>query len=149
MDLLTWPHHQYRHWRTRRSRRAVSFSNEMADLFRQIRGAQLVQQVELGGAWHDSGFVFTDELGNPIDPGRVSKEFARVTKKASMQGFRLHDLRHTHASLLLAANVHPKIVSERLGHASVIITLDIYSHVKPGLQEDAAEKFSRIVADDR
>jgi integrase len=93
--------------------------------------------------------VFTDELGKPIDPGRVSKEFARVRRTADLERIRLHDLRHTHTSLFLAANVHPKIVSERLDHASVTITLDIYSHVLPGLQEDAAEKFSQIIADGR
>ena len=135
--------------KTKRSRRAVSFSAEVADLFTQIRGAQLVRQVELGTEWNETGYVFTNEFGNPLDPGRVSKEFARVRRVAGLQGVRLHDLRHTHASLLLAANVHPKIVSERLGHASVIITLHTYSHVIPGLQEDAADKFSRIVADDR
>jgi len=56
----------------------------------------------------------------------------------------LHDLRHTHATLMLTAGVHPKVVSERLGHANIGITLDIYSHVLPGLQEAAAEKFDRI-----
>ena len=61
----------------------------------------------------------------------------------------MHDLRHTHATLMLKAGVHPKIVSERLGHASIGITLDTYSHVLPGLQEEAVEKFDRIFNDDK
>lgn len=66
--------------KTRRSRRSVSFSSEVGDVLRQIQGDQLLKQVELAGAWNDTGYVFTDELGNPIDPGRVSKEFAKVSK---------------------------------------------------------------------
>ena len=65
--------------------------------------------------------------------------------QAGLHHIRIHDLRHTHATLLLKAGVHPKIVSERLGHASVAVTLDLYSHVLPGLQEAAAEKFDRIL----
>ncbi len=66
-------------------------------------------------------------------------------KNTGMPGVRLHDLRHTYASLMLQAGVHPKVVSERLGHAGVSITLDTYSHVLPGVQEEAAERFSKIL----
>ena len=68
-----------------------------------------------------------------------------MIKKAGMVNIRMHDLRHTHATLMLAAGIHPKIVSERLGNASISITLETYSHVIPGLQESAAEKFDRII----
>ena len=89
--------------------------------------------------------MFTDTSGNPIDPDRVTKEFVRLARLAGLEPVRLHDLRHTHASLMLQAGVHPKVVSERLGHASVAITMDVYSHVLPGIQEEAAERFARLL----
>jgi len=74
----------------------------------------------------------------------VTLAFRRIIKKAGLRDIRIHDLWHTHATLMLKAGVHPKVVSERLGHANIGITLDIYSHVLPGLQEEAAEKFDQI-----
>ena len=71
-----------------------------------------------------------------------------MVRRAGLPHLRLHDLHHSHATLLLEAGVHPKVVSERLGHANIGITLDIYSHVLPGLQEAAAEKFDRIFEPD-
>ncbi len=82
--------------------------------------------------------------GSPINPNTVTLAFRRIIKKAGLRSLRIHDLRHTHATLMLTAGVHPKVVSERLGHANIGITLDIYSHVLPGIQEAAAEKFDRI-----
>jgi integrase len=69
----------------------------------------------------------------------------KLVRRCGLNGIRLHDARHTHASLLLKQNVHPKVVSERLGHAGIAITLDLYSHVVPGLQQAAANKFDDIV----
>ena len=84
-----------------------------------------------------------------MDPAKVSNAFARVAKAAGLDGVRLHDLRHTHASLMLQAGVHQKVVSERLGHSSVAITMDTYSHVLPGIQEEAADRFSKLLAGPR
>ncbi|MFC1967631.1 site-specific integrase [Chloroflexota bacterium] len=70
--------------------------------------------------------------------------FRRIIKRAGLRSIRIHDLRHTHATLMLRAGIHPKVVSERLGHANIGITLDIYSHVLPGMQEVAAEKFDQL-----
>jgi integrase len=91
--------------------------------------------MELGASWQDSGFVFTRPSGAPIDPELVTKAFSKIAKASGFQGIRLHDLRHTHASLMMKAGINPKIVSERLGHSSIAVTMDIYSHVLPGLQE--------------
>ena len=77
---------------------------------------------------------------------RVTYPFWTCTRAAGVPKIRLHDLRHTHATLMLKAGVNPKVVSERLGHSSVNITLDTYSHVLPGLQEDAALQFSHLLA---
>ena len=84
------------------------------------------------------GFVFTKSDGRCLDPEDVTRAFRAIMRPMGLSGVRLHDLRHTHASLMLSANVHPKVVSERLGHASVTITMDIYSHVLPGIERDAA-----------
>jgi len=104
-----------------------------------------MQRLELGPAWNDTGFVFTKPDGKPLDPEKVSKGFAQIATDAGLKSIRLHDLRHTHATILLLQGVHPKAVSDRLGHAKVGITLDIYSHVTPGLQEAAAMKFEEAL----
>ena len=78
-------------------------------------------------------------------PGTVSHAWTKLVEHAGLKGIRLHDARHTHASLLLKQGTHPKIVQERLGHASIEITLDTYSHVAPGLQEAAALSFDELV----
>jgi integrase len=81
--------------------------------------------------------VFTKEDGEPLHPQSVSRSFGRAVKEAKLPEIRLHDLRHTHATLALRAGIHPKVVSERLGHATIAITLDTYSHAIPALQEVA------------
>ena len=95
----------------------------------------------LGTRLGDEGFVFSRPDGSTFLPDTVSHAFSKIARRAGLRGVRLHDLRHTHASLLLRQGVHPKIVQERLGHASISTTLDIYSHVMPGLQAAAASKF--------
>jgi integrase len=94
----------------------------------------------VGPAYQDSGHVFTREDGVPYSPDYVTRAFRKAVAAADLPRMRLHDLRHTWASLALAAGVNPKVVSERLGHATVGFTLDTYSHVLPGLQKDAAER---------
>jgi len=101
---------------------------------------------KLGTSLTEDGFVFTRQDGEPLDPNLVSRSFGKMIKNAGLSHIRLHDLRHTHATMMLEAGVHPKVVSERLGHASISITLDTYSHVLPGLQEAAAEKFDRMIS---
>jgi integrase len=87
---------------------------------------------------NESDLVFTNLDGLPIHPERVTRYFAQAAKAAGVLVIRLHDLRHTHATLALSAGVQPKIVSERLGHANIGITLDTYSHCLPLLSEEAA-----------
>jgi integrase len=88
--------------------------------------------------------VFTREDGSLIHPDLLSKWFVRYAQRADLTPIRFHDLRHTHASLALQAGVPAKVVSERLGHATVAFTLDVYSHVIPGLQEEAAERIAAL-----
>ena len=115
-------------------------------MLRKHREKEQAKFLLLGVPVQDSDFVFRRVDGRPYIPNIVTDAFRRIARKAGLPGVRLHDLRHTHASLMLAAGIHPKIVSERLGHSSVTITLDRYSHVLPGLQEAAALRFEEVLA---
>ena len=95
----------------------------------------------LGLSLLQTDLVFTDFNGRPSRPNSVSRVFLNVGRSVGINGVRFHDLRHTHATRMLPEGIHPKIVSQRLGHSSVAITLDTYSHVLPGLQEAAARRF--------
>ena len=112
-----------------------------------LKGQARRQQVEGKQAeeWFASGLVFTRPDGQALPPNSVSRCFVRAVRKAKLPEIRLHDLRHTHATLALRAGIHPKVVSERLGHATVAITLDTYSHAIPALQEEAAERIAGLV----
>ena len=94
----------------------------------------------------EGSLVFAYPDGSPPVPDRISWHFRRILSRLGLKPIRFHDLRHTHASLMLRQGVHPKIVSERLGHSTVSITLDTYSHVTPGLQEAAARTFEDSLA---
>ena len=100
----------------------------------------------MGAGWqNEMGLVFTMADGRPWHPDVVSRAFARLVADLDVPRIRLHDLRHSHASHLLAAGANVKVVSERLGHASVGFTLDTYAHVMPGQQADAAAAVARLV----
>ena len=126
------------------SKRAVSLSPSLAALLLEYREDQKLMRKQMGNPLIEEEFVFSWPDGRPLDPDVVTKAFHRIAGQAGLRNIRLHDLRHTHATLMLKAGVHPKIVSERLGHANIGITLDTYSHVFPGLQEAAAERFDKI-----
>ncbi len=93
----------------------------------------------------DNDLIFSGLEGKPLLPDTVTHAWIELVRRIGLKGIRLHDARHTHASLMLKQGVHPKIVQERLGHASIQITLDTYSHVAPGLQEAAAAGFDKMV----
>jgi integrase len=96
-------------------------------------------------AWADDGHVFTREDGAPWQPDRVTKRFGEAVAAVDVPRIRLHDLRHTWATLALRAGVHPKVVQERLGHSTISITMDVYSHALPDMQESAAELVAALV----
>lgn len=100
-----------------------------------------------GAQWADNGLAFTQEDGTPLHPQSLSTAFKRAVKTSGLPAIRFHDLRHTHATMLLSANVHPKVVADRLGHASITITLDTYSHVLPALGREAADTIGQLLAD--
>jgi len=131
--------------KSRAGQRRIDLPPSLALVLRQYRVEQENQRYILGKALTDNDFVFAHPDGTPWDPSTVTHAFQRIIRKAGLPRIRLHDLRHTHATLMLKAGVHPKIVSERLGHSNVGITLDTYSHVLPGLQEAAAKRFDDML----
>lgn len=116
-------------------------------LLRHHREEQEEARRLLGRTLTDSDLVFSLPDGTPIPPDAATDGFRSLARRLGLRGVRFHDLRHMHATLLLQQGVHPKIVSERLGHSSVAITLDIYSHSVLGLQEAAARRFDEVVYD--
>ena len=124
--------------KTRRSRRVVDLDPATVEALQRHRSRQREQHLALGVTATASDRVFTGDLGEPLRPNSVGQAFRRLVLKADVPVIRLHDLRHTHASHLLRAGVNVKVVSERLGHASVSFTLDTYGHVMPGQQAEAA-----------
>jgi len=131
--------------KTSMSRRAIALSPSTVELLRRHRREQIEARLLAGSAYQDRDLVFASAIGTPLEPGTIARTWARVLDVAGVGHVRWHDLRHAHATLMLAAGIHPKIVSERLGHASVGITLDTYSHVLPGLQAAAALQLDALL----
>lgn len=125
--------------KTARGRRTIVLPALTVEALRRHKVKQAKERLRLGPVWQDNDLVCPRFDGAPMSPREVTKAFVRLARKLKLP-IRFHDLRHTHISHLLAAGVHPKVASERAGHASISITLDTYSHVLPGLQEDAARK---------
>jgi integrase len=131
--------------KTAKGRRAVALDPGTVEVLKTQAARQLDEQKEWDEDWVETGLVFTAENGGALDPESVSRYFRQAVKKAMLPKIRLHDLRHTHATLALQAGVHPKVVSERLGHATISITLDTYSHAIPAMQEEAAALIAGLV----
>ncbi len=135
---------EFREPKTEYSRRRVSMTPKLALFLAEYRTERESLHWQLGVPLTLDDLVFANIDGRPIDPSTLTHNFGRIVKRAGLNA-RFHDLRHTYASLMLAAGVHPKIVSEALGHSTVAITLDIYSHVTPGLQEAAAKQLDSLL----
>jgi len=122
------------------SRRRVALSKKAREALRLHYANQVVERKQVGPAWEDLDLVFPNAIGAPIDGTNFSRQsFAALLAKASLPPMRFHDLRHTAATLLLGRGINPKIVSEMLGHARIAITLELYSHVTPHMQQQAAD----------
>lgn len=103
------------------------------------------EKLSAGAVYQDNDLVIGTTVGTPISPRNLLRTFERFLKKSELPVITIHDLRHTHASLLLKQGVHPKIVSERLGHSSIKITLDLYSHLLPNMQKETADQFGAML----
>jgi len=132
--------------KTHRSRRPVALSPQTVRVLREHRRQQLTERLRAGPAYRDGDLVFADAQGHPFYDSTVRRAFYGIVRDAGLEHLRIHDLRHTAATLMLRAGVNPKVVSERLGHAKVSITLDTYSHVLPDLQREAAAAMDALLA---
>jgi integrase len=125
--------------KTSTSRRVVYLSSRTVEALELQRRRQEEERTVAGAAWTESDLVFTTALGTPLHPRNVLRDFQGALEKAGITKIRIHDLRHTAATLLLQEGVNPKVVQELLGHSRVAITLDIYSHTTEGLHREAAD----------
>jgi integrase len=130
--------------KTDRGRRRIPLSQTIVDLLRRHKARQNAWRLQLGPAWPATDLVFTTPLGQPIASGTLRNVFRRACATAGVPRIRLHDLRHTHATLLLLANIHPRKVADRLGHASTAMT-DRYSHVLPPMQDEVVATLDAIL----
>lgn len=128
-----------------RSRRTIALPPAAILLLIEYRKKVEIEYQLLGKSFNDSDLVFCRFDGEPLRPNTVTHAWNVLAVRAGLKSIRFHDARHSHASLMLKAGIHPKIVQERLGHSSIAMTLDTYSHVAPGLQEAAAERFDSMV----
>lgn len=131
--------------KTRRSRRLVSLDERTLEVLRDHRKQQLETRLLVGPVFQDHDMVFCLTDGRPLHPDRLTQMFRDRCRASGLPYISLHGLRHSHASQMLRAGVHPKVVQERLGHSSISITLDTYSHAIPAMQEDAAERAAALI----
>ena len=129
--------------------RSIRLQPELVAVLRTWRKRQLVERVALGAGYADEDLVFCQVDGRPYHPNHFSREFDRRSKRHGMKVIRLHDLRHTYATLALSAGVPAKVVADRLGHGSVMITLDLYSHVVPAVEAEHADHVGSLISNAR
>jgi integrase len=129
-----------------RSRRAIALPTVVIAALKSHRVRQLEARLVAGGRWQETGFVFTSSIGTALEPRNVTRQFKALLTTAKLPNIRLHDLRHSCASLLLAQGVNPRTIMETLGHSQISLTLNTYSHVLPALQQDAAAKMDAILS---
>lgn len=126
--------------KTAHSSRSISLPDNVIDELKAHKAKQNQLRLLYGSAFQDNGLVCPNPNGAPMDPRLLFGHFKKCAKAVGLPNIRFHDLRHTHATIMLQLGEHPKVVSERLGHSNVNITLNTYSHVLPTMQEDAARR---------
>lgn len=131
--------------KTARGHRTIPLDAGTVALLRWHQTAQKAERLAFGPGFNDDGYVFVDEAGEPVRPAWLTRAFTQRAKAAGLPAIRLHDLRHTSASLAVASGVPITVVSERLGHAKTSITLDVYAHAQPAQHREAADKLADVV----
>lgn len=129
--------------------RVIDLDPGTMSLVWRYRESQTREREEHGAQYDDRDLVICTENGSPLHPQSFSQAFVRAVERAGLRKIRLHDLRHTHATIAVKAGVPVKVISERLGHESPAFTLKQYSHVMPGMQAEAAELIAAVVQGDR
>jgi len=136
---------QFKEPKTAHSRRRVAMTPKLALFLKDYRAGREVLYLELGKILSLDELVFTSISGEPLNPSVITHNFHKITARSGLAGCRFHDLRHTFASLMLMRGAKPKVISEALGHASVAFTMDIYSHIIDGMQEDAMALLDEVL----
>ena len=131
--------------KTKKSRRNFTLGPSTIELLRVVQGTQQLARIEAGPLWRETGYVFTLADGSPVQPDVLTKNFRSMVRELAMPPLSFHGLRHAFATMALQAGMNPKIVSEALGHSSVTITLDTYSHVLPNMQDKLAIAVENIL----
>jgi integrase len=134
--------------KTAKGKRSIALDPATVAALREHRARQAEERLLVGPLWQDSGLVFTWGDGRELHPERFTRWFYRLTREAGLPKIRLHDVRHSYATAALVAGVPAKVVSERLGHANIAITMDTYSHVLPGMDEGAAATVASLILGD-
>jgi integrase len=144
---IVWSQKKGDGWRfaepkTAHSRRTIPLPPSMIRKLAEHKRQQSEERLRLGPGWQDHGLVFTTSIGTPLTISSLTNKWFKpgLVKAELPSSIRLYDLRHSHATMLLANGVHPKIAAERLGHSTIVLTLDTYSHVQPHMQQDAVER---------
>jgi integrase len=131
--------------KTAKGKRSIALPGIALDALRAHRIRQNEERLALGSVWADNDLVFPSETGTPIErQNLMRRSFWPALDRAGLPRIRFHDLRHTAATLMLSQGVHPKVVQERLGHTTIGVTLDVYSHVLPDMQAEAADKLDQV-----
>lgn len=131
--------------KSQKSRRTIALTPSNSTLLRQYKDKRSLDYMLMNRPLGNEELVFSNGEGKPWRPNTITRAWETAAAHAGLKVIRLHDARHTHASIMLKQGIHPKIVQERLGHASIEMTLDTYSHVTPGLQEAAAARFDNLI----
>ena len=130
--------------KTDTSRRRIVVPSFCIDALRRHHSSERVKLASLGLPMDPTRLVFTSQAGTPIEPRNVNRAFEALLKKAKLRRVKLHDLRHTCASLLFAEGVAPRVVMELLGHSAIAVTMNTYSHVIPALQDESAQRMDAL-----
>jgi len=139
-------HITFKEPKSNKSRRLIALSPSTVFVLQEHLKAQQKMRESLQlPPISENDLVFSHWDGSPLLPDSITHAWSKLTRKCGLKGIRLHDARHTHATIMLKQGVHPKIVQERLGHSTISTTLDTYSHVSPGLQQAAARGFDDIL----
>ena len=131
--------------KTAAGRRVIALGVHTIEKLRHHQSNQAEERLVAGDAWRENDMIFPSTIGTLMDPSNLYHNFKRMLKRAGLPDIRFHDLRHTAATLMLQQGTHPKVVQERLGHSDISLTLNTYSHVLPGMQDEAAGKLDELL----
>lgn len=137
---------KYSQPKTAAGRRMIILGSDTISSKKDHQKRQWVEREFKGEKWQDQDLIFPSSIGTPLSQSNLSRDYKQLLKEANLPDIRFHDLRHTAASLMLKQGVSVKVVQERLGHSDAAMTLNVYSHVIPGMQREAAEKMDEITA---